>query len=88
METNASPSTEGNTRFALEGLRSQISINKLVHEEGILPPRPITADLRHYWGPAKAARPRTTSDATTEEVRHLKADSESLERALPGMVAS
>lgn len=75
-------SAEQKIRIVLEGLRGEIPISELARREGIAP------SVYYRWSKAfleagKNGLTRDTHrDATTEEVRQLKADNEALKQAL------
>ena len=75
-------SAEEKIRIVLEGLRGEIPISELARREGIAP------TVYYRWSKAfleagKNGLTRDTHrDATTDEVRQLKADNEALKRAL------
>lgn len=69
-------------RIVLEGLRGEIPITELARREGIAP------TLYYRWSKAfldsgkNGLTRETQRDATSEEVRRLKDENESLKRAL------
>jgi len=73
---------EEKIRIVLEGLRGEIAITELARREGIAP------TVYYRWSKAflEAGRNGLTKDthrdATTDEVRQLKADNDALKRAL------
>ena len=75
-------SAEQKIQIVLEGLRGEIPVSELARREGIAP------SVYYRWSKAfleagKNGLTRDTHrDATTDEVRHLKADNEALKRAL------
>jgi transposase len=75
-------SAEEKIRIVLEGLRGQIPVSELARHEGIAP------TVYYRWSKAfleagKNGLTRDTHrDATTEEVRHLKADNDALKHGL------
>jgi transposase len=75
-------SAEQKIQIVLEGLRGEIPISELARREGIAP------SVYYRWSKAfleagKNGLTRDTHrDATTEEVRQLKADNDALKRAL------
>jgi transposase len=75
-------SAEDKIRVVLEGLRGELSISELCRREGIAP----TMYYRWSKGFLDAGKNGLTRDtqrdATTEEVRRLKEENESLKRAL------
>ena len=79
-------SAEEKIRIVLEGLRGQIPVSELARREGIAP------TVYYRWSKAfleagKNGLTRDTHrDATTEEVRQLKADKDALKLALADAV--
>ena len=75
-------SADEKIRIVLEGLRGEVSVSELCRKEGIAP------SVYYKWSKAfleagKNGLTRDTHrDATTEEVRQLKADNDALKRAL------
>ena len=75
-------SAEEKIRIVLEGLRGEIPISELARREGIAP------TVYYRWSKAfleagkNGLTKETHRDATTEEVRQLKADNDALKRAL------
>ena len=75
-------SAEEKIRIVLEGLRGQISVTELCRREGISP------SVYHRWAKAflEAGKNGLTRDtkrsATTDEVRSLHGENDSLKRAL------
>jgi transposase len=74
--------SEEKIRIVLEGLRGEVAVSELCRREGISPA------TYYQWSKAfldagKNGLTRDTKrDATSEEVRHLKEENESLKRAL------
>ncbi len=75
-------SAEEKIRIVLEGLRGEIPISELARREGIAP------SVYYRWSKAfleagkNGLTRETHRDATSEEVRHLKADNDALKRGL------
>ena len=75
-------SAEEKIRIVLEGLRGEVAVSNLCRREGIAP------TLYYRWSKdfldaGKNGLTRDTQrDATTEEVRHLKDENDSLKKAL------
>ncbi|MBC8426974.1 transposase [bacterium] len=73
---------EEKIRIVLEGLRGEIAVTELARREGIAP----TAYYRWSKAFLEAGKNGLTKDthrdATTDEVRHLKADNDALKQAL------
>ena len=75
-------SAEDKIRIVLEGLRGQISVSELCRKEG------IAASIYYKWSKAfleagkNGLTLETKRDATGEEVRQLKAQTEDLKKAL------
>ncbi len=75
-------SAEEKIRIVLEGLRGEIPISELARREGIAP------SVYYRWSKAfleagkNGLTKDTHRDATTDEVRQLKADNDALKRAL------
>lgn len=75
-------SADEKIRIVLEGLRGEIPITELARREGIAP------TLYYRWSKAfldsgkNGLTRETQRDATSEEVRRLKEENESLKRAL------
>ena len=74
--------SEEKIRIVLEGLRGEIPVSELARREGIAP------TVYYRWSKAfleagkNGLAKDTHRDATTEEVRRLKADNEALKQAL------
>jgi transposase len=75
-------SAEEKIRIVLEGLRGEIPVSELARREGIAP------TVYYRWSKAfleagkNGLTKDTHRDATTDEVRQLKADNDALKRAL------
>jgi transposase len=75
-------SAEDKIRIVLEGLRGEIPISELARREGIAP------SVYYRWSKAfleagkNGLTRETHRDATSDEVRQLKADNDALKRAL------
>ena len=73
---------EEKIRIVLEGLRGEIAVTELSRREGIAP------TVYYRWSKAfleagkNGLTKDTHRDATTDEVRHLKADNDALKQAL------
>lgn len=73
---------EEKIRIVLEGLRGEIAVTELARREGIAP------TVYYRWSKAfleagkNGLTKDTHRDATTDEVRHLKADNDALKQAL------
>ncbi len=74
--------SEEKIRIVLEGLRGEIPVSELARREGIAP------TVYYRWSKAfleagkNGLTKDTHRDATTEEVRRLKADNDALKQAL------
>ena len=75
-------SAEEKIRIVLEGLRGEVPVSDLARREGIAP------TVYYRWSKAfleagkNGLTKDTYRDATTDEVRQLKADNDALKRAL------
>jgi len=75
-------SPEEKIRIVLEGLRGELSVSELCRREGIAP-TVYYRWSRSFLDAGKNGLTRETQrDATTEEVRRLKDENESLKKAL------
>jgi transposase len=73
---------EEKIRIVLEGLRGEVSVSELCRREGIAP-TVYYRWSRSFLDAGKNGLTRETQrDATTDEVRRLKEENESLKRAL------
>jgi len=75
-------SAEDKIRIVMEGLRGEIPVSELARREGLAP------TVYYRWSKAfleagkNGLAKDTHRDATTDEVRQLKADNEALKQAL------
>ena len=75
-------SAEDKIRIVLEGLRGEIPISELCRREG------IAASIYYKWSKAfleagkNGLTRATVRDATSEEVKHLKSESDDLKKAV------
>jgi transposase len=79
-------SAEEKIRIVLEGLRGQIPVSELCRKEGIAP------SIYYKWSKAFLEAGKngltldTKRDATSDEVRRLKSETEDLKKALAEMM--
>ena len=75
-------SAEERIRIVLEGLRGEIPISELARREGISPTQYYRWSKAFLEAGKNSLTKDTHRDATTDDVRQLKADNDALKRAL------
>ena len=73
---------EEKIRIVLEGLRGEIAVTELARREGIAPTAYYRWSMAFLEAGKNGLTKDTHRDATTDEVRHLKADNDALKQAL------
>ena len=75
-------SAEEKIRIVLEGLRGEIPVSELARREGIAPTARLVRQQDSLSAGKNGLTKDTHRDATTDEVRQLKADNDALKRAV------
>ena len=75
-------SAEEKIRIVLEGLRAELPVRELARREGIAPTVYYRGSKTFLEAGKNGLTKDTHRDATTDEVRQLKADNDALKRAL------